>query len=305
MSASSYAAELWRYGEPELAERAARLTVDELAAIGDRAGAMSLSGEAARLWPDGPSSPTDAAMLAAIEHLEGRARPCARARRLPRRSLPEAYTLTEPTAAEAALRQENAMVAGLVGGLVDMARANEDRDRAAREAQFAGVAGADENRPTLAQKWWLTSWPEADVLELVIDALALTMPAPFRRFDMMDASLLHTPVGSWSRSRAKAMTFLREGVEGHDIIELTVTSHNRGGYNWFPESLIRLTRRQSGARPWTPMLECNRAIAPGDDVDGIVASWATIIDTHLGSIVEARDAALVGRHRYGEVIAFD
>ncbi|MFG1621261.1 hypothetical protein [Kribbella sp. NPDC049227] len=68
----SIARELWRLGEPELADRAAKLAV----------------------------------MLAAIEHLEGKARPCAR--RLPETQLPPALQSTEDErwAALAAMSQQ-------------------------------------------------------------------------------------------------------------------------------------------------------------------------------------------------------
>lgn len=85
-SSLSIARELWRYGEPELAERALGLSPSDVRTVGDRAAALSLSGEALRIWPDGPKG--WALPMAAIEHLEGRARPCRRARRLPERSLP-------------------------------------------------------------------------------------------------------------------------------------------------------------------------------------------------------------------------
>jgi|GEM_PF-1919193 len=108
MPAVSYARELWRFGEADLAQRAAGMSPRECADVGERAGALSLSGEAGRLWPDGPRGLTSAILLAAVEHLEGRLRPCARKRRLPERSLPpdwrvskdERWALMEPVSRE-------------------------------------------------------------------------------------------------------------------------------------------------------------------------------------------------------------
>lgn len=100
----SIARELWRLGEPELAARALRLSPSGAADIGERAGALHQDGEAARLWPGGPAGVTTALVLAAIEHLEGRARPGRRSRRLPEKALPpelrageeERWAATEP-----------------------------------------------------------------------------------------------------------------------------------------------------------------------------------------------------------------
>jgi hypothetical protein len=91
----SIARELWRFGEAELAAQAARLTSSDAADIGERAGVLYQSGEATRLWPEGPSGATAALMLAAIEHFEGRARPCMRARRLPEKNLPPELQVSE------------------------------------------------------------------------------------------------------------------------------------------------------------------------------------------------------------------
>lgn len=94
MPATSYARELWRYGEPDLAERAARMSPQQCADVGERAGQMTF-GEAQQLWPGGPSGHTSAILLAAIELLEGRPRPCARRRRLPEKSLPVYLAVSE------------------------------------------------------------------------------------------------------------------------------------------------------------------------------------------------------------------
>jgi hypothetical protein len=85
----SIARELWRFGEPALSEQAAVLTTSQAADIGARAGILHQSGEALRMWPGGPSGVTPAVMLAAVEYLEGTARPCGRSRRLPEKQLPE------------------------------------------------------------------------------------------------------------------------------------------------------------------------------------------------------------------------
>lgn len=95
MPAISYARELWRFGEPDLARRAAAMSPSECADIGERAGELSMSGEAKLLWPGGPRGYGSAVLLAAIEHLEGHARPCSRTRRLPEKSLPDEWKLTE------------------------------------------------------------------------------------------------------------------------------------------------------------------------------------------------------------------
>ena len=95
MPAVSYARELWRLGEPQLAERAATMTAEECAAVGERAGDLHHSGAAMRHWPEGPKGVTRATMLAVIEHLEGTPRPCTRSRRLPEKSLPDAWVLSE------------------------------------------------------------------------------------------------------------------------------------------------------------------------------------------------------------------
>jgi len=111
----SIARELWRFGEPELATRAADLPVVEAADIGERAGAIHESGEAARLWPRGPSGATSAVLLAAIEHLEGRARPCGRTRRLPEKNLPASLQMSEDQrwiASETVAREMNRRLHG-------------------------------------------------------------------------------------------------------------------------------------------------------------------------------------------------
>jgi len=88
----SLARELWRYGEPVLADRALLLSPTEVADIGVRAGDL-YGARAEAFWPHGPGD--RALMLAAIEHLEGAARPCQRARRLPEKSLPSNLQASE------------------------------------------------------------------------------------------------------------------------------------------------------------------------------------------------------------------
>ena len=91
-SSLSLARQLWRYGEPELADRVLRLTPTEVAGIGARAGVL-YGAQADALWPHGPGD--RALVLAAIEHLEGVARRCHRARRLPEKSLPAGLQASE------------------------------------------------------------------------------------------------------------------------------------------------------------------------------------------------------------------
>jgi len=55
-SALSLARELYRYGEPNLADRSLALSPDQVATIGSRMGEMHLHGDARRIWPDGPKT---------------------------------------------------------------------------------------------------------------------------------------------------------------------------------------------------------------------------------------------------------
>jgi hypothetical protein len=93
-SSLSLARQLWRYGEPELAEKARALRPPKLLQLAERAGDIQLSGESDRLWPDGPRDDT-ALLLAATELLEGKARPTQRARRMPEKKLPVQLQATE------------------------------------------------------------------------------------------------------------------------------------------------------------------------------------------------------------------
>lgn len=91
----SLARQLWRLGEADLASRALELSAEETVDIGIRAGELSSSGEDRKMWPNGPSGVDSAVALAAIEYLEGSARPCARSRRLPEKSLPPELQVSE------------------------------------------------------------------------------------------------------------------------------------------------------------------------------------------------------------------
>ncbi|MGM7775888.1 hypothetical protein ACSVHC_07690 [Arthrobacter sp. KNU-44] len=91
----SVARELWRLGEPGLASRAMRLSVEQAVDIGIRAGDLEQSGQARTIWPDGPSGVSSALLLAAVEYLEGSMRPCARRRRLPEKHLPPELQASE------------------------------------------------------------------------------------------------------------------------------------------------------------------------------------------------------------------
>lgn len=91
----SIARGLWRLGEADLATRASKLSAEEAVDIGIRAGELYASGEDRKIWPNGPSGSRSAVALAAIEYLEGSARPCARSRRLPEKSLPSELQVSE------------------------------------------------------------------------------------------------------------------------------------------------------------------------------------------------------------------
>jgi hypothetical protein len=92
-SALSVARELWRYGEPELAMRALALPPDDIVELGVRCMQLRESGDDDRVWPGGPKD--KAFVLAAIQWLEGAARPTIRRNRLPERLLPAELQATE------------------------------------------------------------------------------------------------------------------------------------------------------------------------------------------------------------------
>ena len=71
-------------GCPSLGELSPRATGPAARAVGADAA-----------WADPSSTIAAAVMLAAIEHLEGRARPCRRTRRLPEKNLPDPLRLSE------------------------------------------------------------------------------------------------------------------------------------------------------------------------------------------------------------------
>ncbi len=101
VSPLSLARELYRYGEPALADRALALGDEAAVAIGKRIGDAGFRSQAHRIWPDGPA---DAVLLvAAVAYLEGVPRPCARTRRLPESALPEHLRATEGERYAAAL----------------------------------------------------------------------------------------------------------------------------------------------------------------------------------------------------------
>jgi hypothetical protein len=101
ISSLSLAQQLWRYGEAPLAGRARTLKPKDLIELGERAGEIQQSGEADRLWPDGPRA-DKALLLAATELLDGKARPTQRTRRLPVAGLPEELQATEQELSDAA-----------------------------------------------------------------------------------------------------------------------------------------------------------------------------------------------------------
>jgi hypothetical protein len=106
-SALSLARELFRYGETDLADRAAALSPEDVARIGVRIGELRQGAMTERVWPDGP--PNAAYLLAVVEHLEGVARPCRRTRRLPEKSLPAHLQATEQERWDASVPVSRAM----------------------------------------------------------------------------------------------------------------------------------------------------------------------------------------------------
>ena len=106
-SALSLARQLWRYGEPDLAERAFRLPAEDVANIGYRIGMLHLSGDSDRLWPDGPRDKAE--ILAVVEWLERSPRPSTRARRLPEKRLPLHLQATEAERLQAATEVADAV----------------------------------------------------------------------------------------------------------------------------------------------------------------------------------------------------
>lgn len=92
-SALSLARVLWRYGEPELAQRAAALSPADVLTVGQRIAELGVSGDSKRYWPN--SGKNAAFVLGAIWFLEGRPRPPVLQRRLPESQLPSELQATE------------------------------------------------------------------------------------------------------------------------------------------------------------------------------------------------------------------
>ncbi|MFL6162439.1 MAG: hypothetical protein ACJ74U_09430 [Jatrophihabitantaceae bacterium] len=87
MSAKSLARELWSYGEDDLWPQALVLEPETLAELSAEFGRLRTDPEAvARIWPDAPDE--GFLLIPAIQRLEGRRRPAARARRRPRTTMP-------------------------------------------------------------------------------------------------------------------------------------------------------------------------------------------------------------------------
>lgn len=87
MSAKSLARELWSYGEDDLWPQALVLDAATLAQLSAEFGRLRTDPEAvARIWRDAPDEAY--LLIPAIERLEGRRRPAARARRRPRTTMP-------------------------------------------------------------------------------------------------------------------------------------------------------------------------------------------------------------------------
>lgn len=99
--AVTLASELWRYGEDDLWPRALTLSVPELLEIGRLADDL-LGKKGIALWPDGPRG-SRPVLLAAIEFLEGEARPARRNRGRPRGDLPAELQSSEEERMAAAM----------------------------------------------------------------------------------------------------------------------------------------------------------------------------------------------------------
>lgn len=91
----SLARELWRYGEEALAERAAVLSVERVAEIGQRAGALVDDSRLANAIWQGLPSVRGHLVLATIEALEGSLRAPTRRRRRPEKDLPAKLVATK------------------------------------------------------------------------------------------------------------------------------------------------------------------------------------------------------------------
>ena len=110
----SIARELWRYGEAGLAERAMAMAPDDVLDLGVRVMRIYESGEGERLWPGGPKD--KAFVLAAIEQLEGIARPARRRIRRSESQLPKELQATRVERLEAATTVSSVLHARLARG---------------------------------------------------------------------------------------------------------------------------------------------------------------------------------------------
>src|SRR5437762_7062818 len=80
-SSLSIARDLWRYGEPELVQRALKLDTDEVVDVGIAAMQLLENGRLNQVWPNPPKN--GALAVAAIERFEGKSRPPRRRTRAP------------------------------------------------------------------------------------------------------------------------------------------------------------------------------------------------------------------------------
>lgn len=169
-------------------------------------------------------------------------------------------------------------------------------------SEWSGIPGADPDVPTLAQEWWIASWPAPEEIAELVDAFAQTMRVPLRRFNAINESLVHDAKGSWTRSRDKALTVLRDGDQGNRVIHFGVSSYNHGGYNWYPESYVGIYNVDDDRGRFIAV-RCEHALVAEDDADRIAASWAKVVEEHLDLIGEP-GRPIVGRHENGDVVEF-
>lgn len=101
-SALQEAQDLWHYGEPGIAEKVLALSPDEILDVGVRAGQLMETGDDRRIWPDSNGGAWMAWVIAAIEAIEGVARPPRRRRRLPASAVPGHLQATSSELSEAA-----------------------------------------------------------------------------------------------------------------------------------------------------------------------------------------------------------
>lgn len=161
-------------------------------------------------------------------------------------------------------------------------------------SEWTGVPGADANVRTVTQTWRLARWPSPEAIGDLIDALGETMRTPLVRFCAINESLVRDLRGSWPRNRAKALAALRDGHHGHAITYFDVTSHNRGGYNWHPDSAVMIARIDD-ERGRVVMLAVERTLAEGEESVSIAENWAIAVGERF-DVLEPPGAPLVGRH---------